>query len=71
MTLNATLTEVLLTSEQAAKLIGWTENTLRRKRSQGQDSPDYVEVGRYRMYRPSDIEAWKAKKTRKPAKAAK
>lgn len=71
MTKTATLDEVLLTSEEAAKLLGWTENTLRRKRSQGEDSPDYVEVGRYRMYRPSDIAKWKAGKTRTPAGAAK
>jgi len=61
--------EPLLTSVEAAKLLGWTENTLRRKRSKGHDSPDYVEIGRFRMYRPSDIAAWKAKKTRRPAGA--
>ena len=61
--------EPLITSVEAAKLIGWTENTLRRKRSQGDDSPDYVEVGMFRMYRPSDIAAWIAKKTKRPVKA--
>lgn len=64
-----TTSEPLLTSKEAAALLGWHENTLRRKRSQGEDSPDYVEVGRYRMYERSEIEAWKAKKKRKPAKA--
>ncbi len=64
-----TTSEPLLTTTEAAKLIGWHENTLRRKRSQGEDSPDYIEVGRYRMYERAAVEAWKLKNKRKPVKA--
>lgn len=57
----------LLATAEAAKLIGWHENTLRRKRSRGEDSPAFVVVGRYRMYRQSDVDQWIAKHQRRPA----
>jgi len=58
--------EPLLTTAEAAKILGWHENTLRRKRSRGEDSPDYIKVGRYCMYERSEIASWMAKNKRKP-----
>lgn len=59
----------LLTTAEVAKILGWHEGTLRRKRCRGEDSPDYIKVGRYCMYRRADIEAWKTSHIKRPRKA--
>lgn len=58
----------LLDSREVAEMIGLHENTLRRKRSQGEDTPSCIMIGRFPRYRLSDVEAWLKAHERKPVK---
>lgn len=47
----------LLTTEEAAKRIGWVPNTLEKKRITG-DGPKFLKLGRSVRYREEDLEEW-------------
>lgn len=64
MTLHSTI-RPLLTTEQAAQLLGVSKSYLDNDRSLGARIP-YVKIGRFVRYKPDDIEAAIESKT-KPA----
>lgn len=47
----------LLTTDEAAELIGWAPNTLEKKRVTG-GSPPYLKLGRSVRYREEDLHDW-------------
>lgn len=58
--------EKLLTTKEAADMLGLKANTLERWRTFG-TGPAYERVGNAIRYRPSDIESWlKSRKRKRP-----
>jgi predicted DNA-binding transcriptional regulator AlpA len=53
----AAKTEILLRTDQAAEVLGFSPRALEAWRCRG-GGPRYVRVGRSIRYRPSDLEAW-------------
>ena len=50
----------LLTSEEAARMMGVAVGTLANKRNKG-EGPPFIKKGRYVRYWESDIQAWAEK----------
>lgn len=53
---------MLMTAEQVATLLGFTENYLAVMRMQKR-GPSFIKFGRAVRYRPEDVQAWLAART--------
>ena len=48
----------LVTSKEAAHMLGFSEKTLRNWRTNGRQAIPFIRIGRTVRYRTADLEAW-------------